>query len=385
MMVTVALAAAVAATGCRGSAAGPEVDPVTMADATAFSARFLKAVNPCDRGKLDAVFDADAFGARFRHGDSTLAIEGAVGALKDKGIASQVLCAWQANVESYQLLHIRMVDGQPHPVFRRITRDERTKVTAVNYDELMLGMSRRDHKVRAIDIYSYIAGQWLSELLRSTTDAALSAADGMSEATALADKLKQARALQQAGKPQEALALVDSLPPSVRRTRVTQAMRVALGNAISEQAYGQALDEIAAVFPGDPSVALVEIDGALLRKDYAAALRYIDQVDHAIGGDAWQDAIRAEVLIKRGGAGDLDAALARAKAAVATEPTLAKGWWAVLDVAMARHAWSDALAAMDELHGRFQILFRPETLQKSPVYAGLVASPEYAAWQAKRD
>jgi hypothetical protein len=385
--VTVAACAALAAgLGCHRTAPPPDVDPVAMTEAKAFAARFARVANPCDRGKIDPMFDFEAFGARYRHGESTLAVEAAAHEIERNATLANVLCAWQAGAESYQLLRVRIVDGQPRPLFRRVGQNTRTHVSTVNYDELMLGASRRDHKVRVIDVYSYSIGQWVSELLRSTTDAVLAASKaGEASGTELADKMKRARALQQSGQHQEALALLDALPPSVRKTRATQVMRVALASALSQPAYQQALDEIAATFPGDPSVALLEVDGALLRKDHAAALRYVDQVDAAIGGDAWQDAIRAEILIQRGAAGDLDVAQARADAAVTADPTLAKSWWARLDVALARQAWPAALAAMDKLHTRFHVAFPPETLRDTPVYRGLVASPEYAAWQAGRE
>jgi len=384
--VTTAVSVAIAAGfGCPQAAQPPDVDPVTLAEARGFAVRFTKVVTPCDHSKLDPMFDLRAFAARYRHGKSTTATEAAAKELERKATLPSVLCAWQDGAESYQLLRVRIVDGQPRPVFRRILKDARTGVGTVNYDELMLGTSRGDHKVRVIDVYSFAAGQWVSELLRATTDAVLAAAKvNEADGTALADKMKRARALQQSGQHTEALALVDSFPASLRKTRAAQAMRVALASAISEPAYQQALDEIAATFPADPSVALLEIDGALLRKDYAAALRYVDQVDAAIGGDAWQDGIRAEILLQRHAAGDLDAAQARADAAVAADPTLSKGWWARLDVALARRAWPSALAAMDELHTRFQAPFQADALRDSPVYSDLVASPEYAAWQAAR-
>jgi hypothetical protein len=378
-----ALGLALAALGCR-AAPPPDVDPVTPAQAAAFATEFAKAAMPCDHARLDRLFDVAGFSARFRHGDSSLMMDGAVASLEQTPLVPNILCAWQEGAEGYRLLRVRTVDGQPRPLFRRIVKHPRTHVSMVGYDELMLGASRTDHKVRVLDIYSYVQGQWVSESVRSVTDASIHSSSSLSDAEQLADKLKRVRALQQAGEPTQALALLDSLPDTVRKARTTQVLRVALANAISRDAYKQALDEIAAVFPGDPSVAMMQIDGAILRNEYAAALRHIDEVDRAIGGDPWQDAIRAEVLIKRGGAGDLDAAQARADAVVRADPTLAKGWWAELDVALARRAWPAAIAAMDQLQDRFHVAFDLEALRTLPVYAGLIVTPEYAAWQAKR-
>jgi hypothetical protein len=43
---------------------------------------------------------------------------------------------------------------------------------------------------------------------------------------------------------------------------------------------------------------MMRIDGAILRNDHAAALRYIDEVDRAIGGDLWHDAIHERLWVR---------------------------------------------------------------------------------------
>jgi len=55
----------------------------------------------------------------------------------------------------------------------------------------------------------------------------------------------------------------------------------------------------------------------------------------------------------------------------------------VLDVALVRQDWPAALATMDSLAQRFGATFDDAALKKSAAYAGLVATPEYAAWRAK--
>ena len=184
-----------AALGCHRSAPPPDVDPVTPAQATSFAQTFVKAAMPCDAEKLKPLIDVKAFSARFRHGDVSFAVEGGAYALEQSSAVTEVLCAWQAHAEDYQLLHVRTADGQPRPVLRRILKDARTGVHAVGYDELMLGVSRADHQVHLVDVYSYIQGQWLSELLRSMTDATVAASSDLSDARAIADKVSRARTL----------------------------------------------------------------------------------------------------------------------------------------------------------------------------------------------
>lgn len=367
--------------GCSRPAPEVEVDPVTTEQATAFAAELAKAAQPCDEAKLRALIDDKAMLARFQKGGTSMPTAFAADQLERDHVGAKVLCAWQAKAEDYKLLRIRTVDGQPRPLFRRIMKDARTGLRAVGYDELMLGTTRSDHKVRIIDVYSFIQGQWLTESLRGLTDATIEA--GTEDAQAIAEKLQKARTLQQAGQAKEALELVDSVPPKVRKSRATQMMRVSLASAISQEAYKAALDEVAQTFPNDPSVAMLEVDGAFLRADYDAALRDIELVDRSLGGDPWQNALRAEALLHRNKPGDLALAAQAAKKATDAEPTLAKGWWAMLDVQLVKQDWPGSLATMDELARRFGAQFEDAVLRKSAAYTGLVATPEYAAWRAK--
>jgi len=172
------------------------------------------------------------------------------------------------------------------------------------------------------------------------------------------------------------------LPAPVRRTRMVQLMRVRLGEQISQDAYKQALDELAKDYPDDPSLALMQVDGAFLRGDLDGALKNIDLVDQAVGGDAFQDAIRAEVYLKRNQPGDLDRAAERAEAAIKTEPTLAKGWWARLDAAVYRKDFAKAFETIEHLQQHFKAKLDDAALHKVPSYAEFLASPEYAAWRA---
>src|SRR6185312_8717296 len=146
------------------------------------------------------------------------------------------------------------------------------------------------------------------------------------DGVAMAAAIKAARELHVAGKDVEALAKLDSLPAAVRATKAIAVMRVEIASAISRDAKRAALDEVATMFPNDPTIAMLEIDGALLRGDYDGALRNVDTVDRAIGGDPFQDAVRAEILLKRNHPGDLDRAHDLVESVIRADPALKKAW-----------------------------------------------------------
>src|SRR5207253_810631 len=157
------------------------------------------------------------------------------------------------------------------PVLRRVVKSARNGIQMVAYDELVLGVSRKDHRVRVTDMYSYVTGQLLSESLASGASAIADSLDGDSDvgdALNIVAGMNRAKKLKDAGKFVEALAELDSLPTSLRQSRGVQIMRIGIANGLSLDAYKQALDEISTIFPNDPAIALVLVDADVLRHDY---------------------------------------------------------------------------------------------------------------------
>jgi hypothetical protein len=359
---------------------------VTAEQATDVGQQFLAAALPCVESKVGDLIDHEALAGRFKAHSKNKANSLVVRKIVDERFAAHLVCAWQRKTVSYKVLHVHTVDGQPRPILRRVVKSERTGVQMVAYDELVLAASRKDHRVRVIDIYSYVTGQMLSELLGSGADATAAAVEdepGFGALGVIAG-IGNAKRLKAEGKYVEALAAIDGLPPALRRSRMVQMMRIGVANSVSQEAYKQALDEVAALFPDDPAIALVQIDADVLRQDYDAALHHVDVVDHAIGGDPWQDAIRAGILVKRNHPGDLEVAAQYADNVVRGEPQMSKGYFARLDVQLARKQTNEALGTMSELSRRFGAKWDDARLRTVPGFADLVATPEYEAWRAAR-
>ncbi len=158
-----------------------------------------------------------------------------------------------------------------------------------------------------------------------------------------------------------------------------QMMRAGLAKEISPEAYHKALDDLARAFPNDPAVAMIEIEGALLRGDPAEALRDIDLIDHEVGGDPFQDTVRSTIYLRQH---DLVSADAHATAAIAGEPTLARGYLARFDVVIANEEWARAVETLDAL-ASMHVSITDAGLRGSHTYDAFVASPEYAAWHAQ--
>jgi len=364
--------------GCEKSS--HPVDTVTADEATQFATQLGSAAFPCDVDKVADLIDADAMTDKLEKSMHGKNAKLAGTTFRDPHAAARILCGWNQGVEGYRMLRVHTADGQQRAVMRRLARAARKPVVIVGYDELQLGHSA-DHEVRLVDIYSYTQGDWLSSLLAGGIDAMSD--EGTAGGLDAAQTLRKSRELQKDGKYTEALAAIDSLPPNVRKSRMVQMARVRVADQVSQDQYKQALDELSGLFPNDPSVALIEVDGAFLRGDFDAALENIDTLDKAIGGDPFQDAIRAEVYLKRNRPGDLDRAAEHAEAAIKAEPTLAKGWWARLDTAVHRKQYKLAIETIEHLQQHFGAVLSDEAMHKIPEYADFLASPEYEAWRSR--
>jgi tetratricopeptide (TPR) repeat protein len=325
------------------------------------------------------MIDGDGVAARMKHGAKSQETELGISHFKDPHAVARILCAWQQGVEGYRMLHMGKREGQPAPIMRRLARAPRKPVVIVGYDQLILEKQGKD--IKLVDVYSYTQGDFLANLLVNGMDAMSD--QGVGGSMDAASALKKSRELQSEGKFAEALGVIDALPKQVHDSRMVQMARLRVADQLSEDAYKQALDELAKLFPNDPSVALVDVDGAFLRHDYTKALADIDTIDAAIGGDPFQDAIRASVLLQRNQPGDYDKAAAAADKAITTEPTLAKGWWSRLDVAVKRKDYKLAVETMQHLREHFSAKLDPDALAKLPDYAAFLASDEYKAYAAK--
>lgn len=372
---------ALVAVACRGNDQ-PASEPIDREAAAAFARDFGAAAMPCDETKLGELIEQDAFAARATAALPDVKRAAARVTLDMRHTSVNVLCAWQKHAESYHLLHVVMREGAPHPLMRRLIKTERTGIVGVAYDELAL-VRGADGKLRVLDVYSFAQGQWLSESLSQEMVAIDQSGDGLS-ALGTSSDLQHAIELGRAGKYQEALAAIDTLPPKVRSSRLTQMVRVRYTHAVSDEAYAKALEELAHSYPDDPSISMLQVDNSILHKDYDAALRYIDAVDRVVGGDPFQDAVRAAVYRSRNHPGDLDRAYERARAATTAEPTLAKGWWALLDVTVEQRHFDEAVTAMTRLEKHFHATFDETKLRAIPAYAVFLDSPEYRAWKASK-
>jgi len=141
------------------------VDPVSEADAKALGEKLVAVAKPCDPRRLSPLIDHQALAAKFANTSKLPNAQRTGRALMKEQTASQILCGWLRGVTEYKLLRVKMVGSEPHPIMRRMMRDARSGITAIGYDELQLGTTKKDRQVRLYDVFFYVQGQWLTQVL----------------------------------------------------------------------------------------------------------------------------------------------------------------------------------------------------------------------------
>lgn len=208
---------------------------------------------------------------------------------------------------------------------------------AINYLEFDLARDPAGRD-RIVDVYDHLGGQTMSMNIKGLLFTMLPALrktaferafDGNSQAL---ENLPEIKKRLGAGDPRGAMAMIDGLPAEVRAARAIQLMRVVAAQQIDETTYISAMSEMDSHFAADPSLALMRIDARILAQDFRGAVDCIRQAGERIGGDAFLDALAAQVAVMGGFIDEARAHLARARSAVAEDdkPT----YMGILDAAI---------------------------------------------------
>ncbi len=239
-----------------------------------------------------------------------------------------------------------------------------------------------------IDAFSYASGESISEQLRRNLLPAVaeSKKNGLARLSgpeaAYASHhaaIKQVNALFERDQNSEAWEASEKLPAEARKIRFVLLLRVMIAESLDEAKYHQAVDEWLAALPDDPTRDFILIEGALMRKDYPAALRHIDAFARQIGGDAHLDLLAANALIE---SGRYDDARARARAALTVEPRSLPAFVALSTISLRTKNFADTISVLESLRTQFPQI-NLDVLLADPDYEEFRGSALYRDWSAK--
>jgi hypothetical protein len=236
--------------------------PIAEKDCREYANQVVRAVASGDRAAFNALIDWDALFAvsTANLGAAPKVISGWIQEMKqtlatDSSFGGALIQNTKAGGQ-FDFLRTRIGHGRQVIVFRMIGPASQ----GVNYIEFVAKRGA-DHKIRAMNLYPYASGEFMTETLRR---ALLPAA--ASRSRSFLEKLVSneqdfvldlpkfqpiAQAIQQ-GKKNDALRMLDRLRPETKKTKMVLLMRIQAAREADEKLYLAALEEFRSLFPSDP-------------------------------------------------------------------------------------------------------------------------------------
>jgi tetratricopeptide (TPR) repeat protein len=365
--------------------------PLTEDDYREFGEKLEKAVADGDRAELDRLVrildlvERSASDLHLTQSERKGLLAGASGAA---GQFSQQFINAVQDGGSYSVVRVRTIDDRPRVLLRMIDSEG-----SVNYHEYTLARYP-DGQIGTEDIYIYISGEPLTQTFRrillglmpAGNRGALERLSGGERLMAkhIGDVTRMSVQIR-GGQYREALATFRNLPPELQKHKVFQLIAIRAAQGTGDDAeYLAELERFRRDHAADPAVDLISIDYYLLKKQYDAALAAIDHLDKALGGDPYQDAIRAGALLE---ARRYKEARVAAEKAIEGLPKMLQGYMIRATIAAEEKNYPDVLTWLKKLVEQAQPDLEAADLEGDERFMEFVKSPQFAEfkeWLAKR-
>ena len=289
---------------------------------------------------------------------------------------------------TYKVLRVRQVNSERRVLCRMVLENG-----GLNYHDWVVGKDAQG-KPTFVDIYVGITGELMSQTMRRLYVAASVQANptwierltGSDKSYAAnIDKIDQFNRDMQGGNSDAALADYKALPQDMRQNKYFLIMRLVAASRVQEQSpqgYQAAAADLQKLFPGDPSLDLVCLDGLVTDHKYAEARKGVDRLEKFTGGDAYLQFLRGNLYLMEGGDANFAAAKKSFRQSIATEPTLQQPYWGLVTLSLKTRNFDETAATLNEIERKLPL--KIGDLQNVPDYAEFVKSPAYQKWKAAR-
>lgn len=270
---------------------------------------------------------------------------------------------------------------------RALVRAQMTN--GINYFEFIC-VRQASGKVKWIDAYTYFAGDTLSNIMRTAALPVIAESQKNlferltgeeSSYVKHQPEIQSAETLLAEGRLAEAAPVLNALPRELQTNRTVLLLRLRVMQAVDRAAYLKVIEDWERAYPNDPALALISIDGDILRKDFDGALHAVDTLDRLVGGDPYQNLIRARIYFA---AKNYAAAKRAANAALQADPTFFSAYDVLLNTSLAEQDYDETVRILEDFEHRFPKADMAAAIRKSPVYAKFLLSPAYGKWIEQR-
>jgi len=278
---------------------------------------------------------------------------------------------------SYRLVRVVTRAGDRHAVFRLLGANG-----ALNYHDLRI--VRDGDQLRADKIFVAMTGEKISDSMKTAMAPLVQKLTPM--ARMMGGDQRELKLLEKqsavmksivAGDMAGALDLYGKLPADVQKRKMIQVYRLTALAQLAEREteYLQAMDQYAELFPGDPSLALISIDAAVLRDDMDLLIKAHGDLTTWSAGDPILDLIVGAVLANSGRPEE-------AQAMVADVDPASLGLESAHDyrlaIALGNDDHPETLKQLTALRDNYGYEF--QDLSTAEGFESFVRSPEHVTW-----
>ena len=268
----------------------------------------------------------------------------------EDGYTSQINSEGPENT-SYELVRTHSQNGVQYALFR-LYGDE-----GLNYHDYRL--VKRGKRAVAIDVYVYQTGENMSETMRRTLlPASRQNSKNWLEKLASSDRaflekydqIDQMSDLVNGGNGVKAIRVYRNLPEEIQRLKVVQIMRYEAATLAGDEEVLAAARDYKRLYPNDPSLALMTIDGLIVEKNFDEAIAAVDQLDKLIGGDPWLDFLRCSIYLEEG---DQASAIESVKSLVRSYPEQEDYYFMLLELFKRNQDYAAMAKTLTEIEKQF--------------------------------
>ena len=282
-----------------------------------------------------------------------------------------------ANGGTYKLVKVVSRNGERHIVFRLVDPN-----SGLNYHDFQL--ERANGKVRASHFFIALTGEEYAETISTllgptiiSSNSILGKVTGEQQRQLkVMQDLKKLKTLSAAGNKAEALRVYDSLPEDTRQLKAVLLMKMQILDVDEDEAvYLETIEKYSKLYPNDPSLGIVTLDAAYIRKDVALLEKSRTLLQEWTGGDPYLDLLMGGLLAELG---EVDKAVQLTKDIDPSPLNFADPHDYKMSIAMANKDYQTVLKELRVLRDKFG--YQLGDLKGVEGFEGFVDSPEYAEW-----
>jgi tetratricopeptide (TPR) repeat protein len=263
-----------------------EEKPLTKEEVMDFAKKIEISIGKRDGSMLDGAIDEKALLKKIDLGSGKDSKSFEAGLKQGMKMGTKISASLTAK-GTYSLIKQYEKDKVHHLLFRLYDDG------MINYHDYEL--KRTGGQPKVTDIYIYMSGENLSETLKTLfvqfKDEFKEPSN--SESAGWIKKMPDIRSLITKGKHQEALDIYNSMPEKIKMGRLFQIVHVEICSGLTDEEYNKAITDYERLYPNEPNMQLLLIDGYILRKDYDKALNAVNELDKMIDKDPLLDFHRA--------------------------------------------------------------------------------------------